>query len=189
VPVTRRTLLREAVASADLATLAVAFALSYWLAGDVFARRFSSFADYTWLLWVIATAWLVCLHAFGLYQSRTHASVRDLLGRLLRAQATAGLILLAVMYTTHSIGVSRLLIGVFLGTGFALLCAQRLALMCVLDRLRRAKALRRQNVLLVGTPEHAVAYMDLQGRQVSLLADVVGLLLPASVGRDDESVP
>ncbi len=188
MPVTRRALLREAVVTADLLTLAAAFALSYWITDKLFARQFNSFGNYAWLLWMIGAAWVACLRGFDLYRSESYSSAPDLLGRLLRAQLVAGLILLAVMYTTHSIGVSRLLIWVFCVTSFVLLAAEKLALMHVLDRLRSAKALRRQNVLLVGTPEHAAAYMELQARQLSLLADVVGLLIPPSSRKDDNSV-
>jgi exopolysaccharide biosynthesis polyprenyl glycosylphosphotransferase len=174
--VTRRTLLRQTVALGDALTLVAAFAGAYLYVGLVLHRNFVSFANYAWLLALIVPIWLVCLREFGLYASAAYSSGREMLGRLVRMQFVAGLMLLAIMYLTHSEVVSRLLLQVFLIVSFVTLLAQKFALQVYLDHARQQMPFKRRKVLLVATAVMAAHYMKLVSERASMLADVVGIL-------------
>ena len=177
--VARRTVMREAVAAADTATVVVAFAASWWVRTAVFGSAMPPFENYLWLSWVIVPAWLGSLWFCGLYDSSSYASLTRLLGRLGRAQVIAGMLLLSTMYLTKSEAVSRILIQVFLVASFVLLCAEKLAVRATIERRRRS-ALHLPRVLLVATPADVARYLDLVARHASMTTQVVGILSPAS---------
>jgi lipopolysaccharide/colanic/teichoic acid biosynthesis glycosyltransferase len=82
------------------------------------------------------------------------------------------------MYLTRSVGVSRLMLQVFLSVSFALLVAQKFALRACLIYKRQHTHFRRRKVLLVAAAaEH---YLKLMGEHASMLADVVGILTPSA---------
>ena len=180
MPVARRTLLRRIVAFCDAMTLVASFTTAYMVVGFLLHRRFVSFASYAWLIALIVPIWLVCLREFGLYSSNAYASRRDLLGRLVRTQFVAGLMLLAVMYLTRSESVSRLLLQVFLATSFTILAGQKFALRSYLTYIRRRTPPQRSKVLLVASAVAAEHYMKLMNERASMLADVVGILKPGT---------
>jgi exopolysaccharide biosynthesis polyprenyl glycosylphosphotransferase len=174
--VARRTFLRQTVAFCDALTLAASFAAAYFYVGLFLHRNFVSFASYVWLIALIVPIWLVCLREFGLYTTAVYGSTRTLLGRLVRTQFVAGLMLLAVMYLTRSEAVSRLLLQVFLFISFAMLVAQKFALRAYLTYARQRTPLKRRKVLLVAAPPAAAHYAKLMNERASMLADLVGIL-------------
>ena len=178
--VARRTLLRQTLAVCDAITVLLSYVAAYGIAGFVLNRKFVSTEDYRWLIALLIPAWLICLHSFGLYRSAAYESKHRLLTQLLRAQSVAGLLLLSVMYLTRSVGVSRLMLQVFLAVSFALLVAQKFALRACLIYLRRRTRFQRRKVLLVSDVARAERYLKLVGEHVSMLADVVGILTPGA---------
>jgi exopolysaccharide biosynthesis polyprenyl glycosylphosphotransferase len=176
--VARRKLLREALALCDAVTLVASFAAAYVAVGFLFQRDFVSFAGYAWLLALILPIWLVCLRIFGFYSAAAYASARGLVGRLVRMQFIAGLVLLSLMYLTRSEAISRLLLQTLLAVSFLLLAAQKFALRAYLDNARRRTPTRRRKVLLVSMPAEAERYLGLIRAHASILADVVGMLTP-----------
>jgi FlaA1/EpsC-like NDP-sugar epimerase len=172
----RKRLLRQALALADAVTLAASFGAGYEIVGVGFDRRFASFGRYTWLLWLIIPIWLGALGIFGLYRSSAYSSRGRLLGRLAQAHTLAALLLLSLMYLTHSEAISRLLLQVFLAVSFVLLSAQKVALAAYLDQARRRIHLGRRKVILVSHPAIAERYMQLIQTRLSILADVIRVL-------------
>jgi exopolysaccharide biosynthesis polyprenyl glycosylphosphotransferase len=176
--VTRRTVLRHTVALCDALTLVASFAAAYFYVGFFLHRHFIPSVSNVWLIALIVPIWLVCLREFGLYASAVYSSSRELLGRLVRMQFVAGLILLAVMYLTRSESVSRLLLQVFLIISFTMLAAQKFAMRAYLNYARRQAPLKRPKVLLItaaGTAEH---HIKLVSERASQLTEVVGILTP-----------
>ncbi|MBF6571125.1 MAG: sugar transferase [Candidatus Binataceae bacterium] len=180
----RRTLLRQALACCDTATLVASFAGAYLAADAVLQRHFVAFEDYTWLLFLIVPIWLGCLWIFGFYTSIGYSSHRNILSRLVRTHVFASLMLLSAMYLTRSEAVSRLLIQTFLGISFIALGAQKFAIKAALERACRRAAGGRRKVLLAAPPAAAERYLQLVRTHASLQADVVGLLTPQA-GRGD----
>src|SRR4051794_11229413 len=176
--VERKRLLRQAVALADGLTLTVGLGAAYEIVGVGLDRRFTSFAGYAWLLWLIIPIWLGCLAIFGFYRSAAYSSRVRLLVRLAQAHFVAGLLLLSLMYLTRSEIVSRLLMQVFLAVSFVLLTAQKVALAAYLESARRRTNLGRRKVVLVSHPAIADHYLRLIQTRVSILADVIRVLAP-----------
>lgn len=176
--VARRTLMRQALACCDTATLAASFVGAYLVADSIFRRRFVAFDDYAWLLLLIVPIWLGCLWVFGFYASIAYASYRSILSRLLRTHVFASLILLSAMYLTRSEAISRLLIQTFLVISFVVLGVQKFAIKQYLARGYRRSAAGRRKVLLASPPAVAERYLQLVRTHASLQADVVGLLTP-----------
>src|ERR1700694_29466 len=116
--VARRTLLRQTLALCDAVTLVLSYGAAYGIVGFVLRRKLVSTEDYRWLVALIIPAWLICLRSFDLYSSAAYVSKRKLLTRLLQTQFVAGLLLLSAMYLTRSVGVSRLMLQVFLSASF-----------------------------------------------------------------------
>jgi exopolysaccharide biosynthesis polyprenyl glycosylphosphotransferase len=172
-------------------TLVASFVVAYLYVGSLLHRNFVSFARHTWLIGLIVPIWLVCLREFGLYASAVYSSSRELLGRLVRTQFVAGLILLAVMYLTRSESVSRLLLQVFLIISFTMLAAQKLALRAYLNYAKRQAPLKRPKVLLIAAAATAEDYVKLVSERASMLTEVIGMLsLDAPNGHvDAESFP
>jgi exopolysaccharide biosynthesis polyprenyl glycosylphosphotransferase len=178
--VARRTLLREMLALCDAIALLLSYIAAYGIVGFVLHRKFVSTEDYRWLVAPIILAWLICLRSFGLYSSAAYDSKRRLLARLLRTQFIAGLLLLSAMYLTRSVGVSRLMLQVFLAVSFVLLLAQKFALRACLIYFRQHTHFQRRKVLLVSAFAPAERCLDLLREHVSMLADVVGILTPGA---------
>jgi exopolysaccharide biosynthesis polyprenyl glycosylphosphotransferase len=183
----RRTLLRQALACCDTVTLAASFAGAYLVADSIFQRRFVSFGDYAWLLFLIVPIWLACFWIFGFYASITYASRRSILSRLLRTHFFSSLILLTAMYLTRSEVISRLLTQTFLVISFIFLGAEKFAIKEYLERTCRRPARGRRKVLLASPPAAAERYLRLVRAHASLQADVVGLLTPGPC-RSNEQV-
>ncbi len=183
--VARRRLLRDALALADAATLAAGFFTSCLIAGWLFGRRFIAFLPYPWVLVLSVALWIVCLRGFGLYDSATYTLRGRLLWRLAQAHFVAGLLLLSAMYLTKSAEVSRLLLQGFLVVSFGALAAQKFALRACLQRTRRRATLRRRKVLLVAPPAAAESYLRLVRSHASMLADVIGIVVPAACATGD----
>jgi FlaA1/EpsC-like NDP-sugar epimerase len=174
--VARRTLFRQALAVGDTVTLSVAFVASYLLVGRVFQRHFVSFKEYRWLLAIIIPSWLVCLRAFGLYASASYVTARLLAARLIRGHLAASLVLLSAMYLTKSEAVSRLLVQTFVAVAIIALLLQKFTLKASLERFRSRDFVNRGRVLLVGTPDRVVSYMEYVGAHTSSNVEIVGFL-------------
>jgi len=167
-----------------MVTLVGAFATAFWVTGDLLNRSLNPFADYVWLLWIIVPAWTVALRAFGLYDSSAYESLWGIVGRVVKAQALAALMLLSTMYLTKSAIISRLLLQTFIGVSFVALTIQKLVVWTTLERLRRRRGAQVTKVLLVCDPSHADAYLRVLSEHVSWHSEVVGILMPetANVG-------
>lgn len=189
--VAQRTILRQAAAFCDAATLVASFSVAYSYVGFFLHRNFASFANYAWLIVPIVPIWLICLREFGFYTSVAYSSRRELLERLAQTQFVAGLILLAVMYLTRSESVSRLLLQFFLIISFAMLAAQKFALRTYINYSRRRTPVRRRKVLLVAAPTAARHYVKMVSEHASMLADVIGVVTLGAVNGhfDLESLP
>src|SRR5438876_10123004 len=85
---------RQLVGACDVATLVVSYAAAYWIR-DHFLRSWYRalfpFADYVWILWVIVPIWLFLLRGFGLYNSTSYESLREISSSLLKVQILGGL--------------------------------------------------------------------------------------------------
>jgi exopolysaccharide biosynthesis polyprenyl glycosylphosphotransferase len=162
----------------DATALAVSLAASFWICGQLFSRRFASFIDYIWLLWVIVPVWFVALRAFGLYNSASYQSRWDIVARMIKAQMLAALILLSTMYLTKSEQISRLLLQTFLGTSFIALTIQKLAVRTTLEYLRRKQGVQVPKVLVVCNLSHAKTYSRVFKEHVSWHSEIVGFLMP-----------
>src|ERR1700733_14208058 len=126
--VARQTFLRQAVASLDVLTLLYAITLSYRLLGPALKGGTGAFADYFWMLWVIAPVWLVSFWSAGLYRSRRYQRVISLIACVVQAQIVAALLLFGSMYMTKPADVSRVLMKQFVAISFFALLAQKLTL-------------------------------------------------------------
>jgi exopolysaccharide biosynthesis polyprenyl glycosylphosphotransferase len=178
--VARRTILRELVAFCDAITLLISYFIACWVVGFVLHRKFVSAEEYQWLLALIVPAWLICLRSFGLYRSAAYDSKRGLLACLLRTQFFAGLLLLSAMYLTRSVGISRLMLQIFLAVSFALLVAQKFALRAWFIYIRQHTQFHRRRILLISAFTPAERYLNLVREHVSMLSDVVGILTPGA---------
>jgi len=174
--VERRRLLRLGLAFGDAVTVAGGFAAAYAAVDFGFERNFVSFARYEWLLALIVPVWLICLAAFGFYDSSIFESNRWLFGRLLQVQMVGGAVLFSFMYLTRSWAISRLLLESFVAFGFVFLAAQRFALKTYLDWVSRRRPLRRRKVLLVSASEVTGPYQHLVGPDEAILFEVIGIV-------------
>ena len=176
--ISRRTLLRDAVALCDALTLVASFAAAYFYAAIILGRSFLPSVSNVGLITLIVPIWLICLSEFGFYTTPINVNTpgRELLARLLRAQFVAGMMLLAVMYLTRSEAVSRLLLQVFLIVGFAMLATEKLALRAYLNRAQRRVPLQRPKVLLIAAAATAGHYVKLVTERAAMMTDVVGIL-------------
>lgn len=165
----------------DAITLGAAFASTFWICGHLFSRHFRSSADYAWLLWVIVPAWILALRAFGLYDSASYRPPMGLVGRLIKVQVFAALMLLSTMYLTRSVIISRLLLQTFVGISFVALTIQKLAVRTTLDWLQQRENAQSTKVLLVCSASRADAYSRLVKEHASWRAEVVGFLMPDSM--------
>lgn len=162
----------------DATVLAASFAASFWICEQLFTRRFASFTDYLWLLWVIVPVWHIALKAFGLYDSASYQSWREIAARMIKAQMLAALILLSTMYLTKSEQISRLLLQTFLGTSFIALTIQKLVVRTTLNYLRRRQGKQVPKVLVVCGPSNAKAYSRAFEKHPSWSSEIVGVLIP-----------
>lgn len=178
--ISRRTLLRDAVALCDALTLVVSFAAAYFYVAMILHRSFLPSVSNVRLIALILPIWIICLGEFGLFAPPINTPIRELLGRLLRSHFVAGLMLLAFMYLTRSQAVSRLLLQVFLIISLTLLVTEKLALRSYLNRARRRAPLQRPKVLLIAAAAMANHYLKLVNERASMLADVVGILSPGA---------
>jgi exopolysaccharide biosynthesis polyprenyl glycosylphosphotransferase len=185
--VARRKLLRDALALLDAATLAASFAAAYVVVDRLFGRAFVSVLPYLWVLAASIAVWLVCLRGFGLYRSAAYAARARLLVRLVQAHFIAALVLLSTMYLTKSAGVSRLLMQAFLALSFIALVAQKFALRAYLGRIRRYSAPQRRKLLLIAPPAAAARHLSRFRDHPSTLADLVGIVAPASAAAAAET--
>jgi exopolysaccharide biosynthesis polyprenyl glycosylphosphotransferase len=179
--VARRRLLRQAMAVADVVTLAAGFFVAYLAVGVGLHREFVSFERYAWLLAPIILIWLGCLSAFGLYRSAAYYSKRSVLTCLVQVQFLGGLLLFSLMYLTHSEVISRLLLQTFVAVSLAFLTIQKLAVVAYLGNVHRRADLQRRKVVLVSDPAVAERYLRLMRGRFSLLADVIRVLTPTAV--------
>lgn len=188
--VARSTLLKQALAGCDAATLAASFAGSYWFVDRVFQRHFISFGNYAWLFLLIVPLWLFSLWLFGFYGTPAYGSPRVILGGLVRVQLFSGLALLSAMYITRSEGVSRLLLHCFLAASFAALLAQKFLIKAYLERKGRRPARDRRKIL-IATPTAAAGarYAEMTRAHASFQADVIGLITSAASQLDDQAEP
>jgi exopolysaccharide biosynthesis polyprenyl glycosylphosphotransferase len=176
--ISRRTLLRDAVALCDAITLVASFAAAYFYVGLFLQHSLLPSVSNLRLDALILPIWIICLSEFGFYDPPFNPPPRELLGRLVRSHFVASLILLAVMYLTRSEAVSRLLLQIFLVLSFATMMAEKLALRAYLNRARYRAQLTRPKVVLIASPEMAGHYLKLVNEQASTLTDVVGILWP-----------
>ena len=176
--ITRRAVFDQTLTACDIVTLLAAFAASYWIAVHLLQVKLHPLDTYLWLLWVIVPAWLVTSRWFGLNDPATYSSEPRVLLQLIRSYAVAVLLLLSTMWATKAEEVSRLLTQTFLLVAFAALAGEKLALKSVAARWRRRRAFYRPKVLLIGTLEKANDYLDLLRRDLSMAAEVIGLLAP-----------
>jgi len=174
----RRALLRQLLGICDAAVLGVSFAASFWICGLLFSRRFASFTDYIWLLWVIVPAWLIALRAFGLYHSASYETRPGIVARMIKAHTIAGFMLLSTMYLTKSGQISRLLLQTFIGVSFAALTIQKFAVRTTLEYLRRRRGAQVRKVLIVCNTSHANAYSRILKEDASWHSAIAGFLMP-----------
>jgi exopolysaccharide biosynthesis polyprenyl glycosylphosphotransferase len=176
--ISRRMLLRDAVALCDALTLVASFTAAYFYVAIILRRSFLPSVSNVGLIALIVPIWLICLSEFGFYASPINFNPhgRELLARLLRAHFVAGLMLLAVMYLTRSEAVSRLLLQVFLIVGFAMLTAEKLALWTCLNRAQKRAPLQRLKVLLIANAATAGHYVKIVTERAAMMTDVVGIL-------------
>src|SRR5215469_10440639 len=123
--VARRRLLRQGVATLDVATLIVSLIIAYVTVGVTFHREFTTFRPYAWVLIPIIIIWLVCLSAFGFYRSAAYYSKYAAVTRLVQMEFLASLLLFSLMYLTRSELISRLLLQIFVVVSFTLLGFQK----------------------------------------------------------------
>jgi exopolysaccharide biosynthesis polyprenyl glycosylphosphotransferase len=173
---TRRALFQEALITIDVATVIIAFTVSYYLAATVLLNNAPSLKAYVWLLWAIVPMWVISLRWCGFYDSQTYSSLSCVLGQLLRAHIVAALLLLSTMYATKAVVVSRLLMQTFLTVSFAILAGEKSILHALLKRRRWRPSFNCARVLLVGSPENTARYLKLLERNAWMSAQIVGLL-------------
>ena len=178
--ITRRALFEQTLTACDVATLLVAFAASHWIAVKFLRLNLQPLNTGPWMLWVIVPAWLVSLRWFGLYDPATYSDGSRVFVQLTRAHAIAALLLLSTMWASKAEVVSRLFTQTFLLVGFATLAGEKMALKSLVARWRGRFSFHRPRVLLIGTIDRARDYLDLLKRDVSMAAEVIGLLTPQS---------
>jgi exopolysaccharide biosynthesis polyprenyl glycosylphosphotransferase len=178
--ITRHALFQQALTAADIVTLIVAFAASYYLAATLLIKIIMPLTTYIWLLWVIIPVWILTLRWFGLYETLTYSSLSRSLGHLVRAHFVAALLLLSTMYVTKAVIVSRVLMQTFLTVSFVALAGQKSALQALLKRRRWRVAFNHPRVLLVGNPEKTSRCLSVLERHTWMSAEVVGLLAPCA---------
>jgi exopolysaccharide biosynthesis polyprenyl glycosylphosphotransferase len=189
-PVTRRVLFYETLVAYDGLTVSAAFAAAYFITAKSpgVSVKLMGLTAYLWLLWVIVPTWLITLRWFNLYDPVSYSREAKTLGQLVRAHTVAMLLLLSTMYVTKAEAVSRLLMQTFLVVSFAMLASQKKAIKVLLEQRRCRVSFHRPKVLLIGQPRSAQRYFDLLISDVSMNAEVIGLLAPCSATKDNQSV-
>jgi exopolysaccharide biosynthesis polyprenyl glycosylphosphotransferase len=176
--------LQAAVALADAAATALAFALAYYLGG----RLLQSVADmktvlpvdrYLWLPGLAVPLWWVLFGLFGAYDFSPIERTRDSLKRLALPLLVGALAVGAAMFFIKSEFLSRRVIGAFLAANILLILLTRLALLMCAPRFYHATgALRR--VLVIGGDATALAF----GASVERAGwglQLAGYLLPSDI--------
>jgi exopolysaccharide biosynthesis polyprenyl glycosylphosphotransferase len=146
----------------DVGLLFAAFPLAYWLRDCFFAPRYANlFPIRTYwpmlalsiLLWV-ATAWV-----FDVYQAYRTRTIPLEVGRIARAMVVTGCGIAAFNFFAHEHQLSRLFVGTYVLTGFALLAANRAALRLISRSVRR-RGYNTRNFAVVGSGEKARAIVQ-----------------------------
>jgi FlaA1/EpsC-like NDP-sugar epimerase len=180
-----RSLLRLAGALADTAVFIAAFILCDYL----LKAHSLTITEHYWSLAIILPISLGLLWTFGFYSSARYSTPGALILGLLQVQVFAGLILPGAMFLTRSLGARRAPVALFLLIAFALLTAEKLAFRFWLNRFHSRILPRDKRVLVIGTHEDAERYRQLIKNHVSMHAEVVGILLPASGNETFNSNP
>lgn len=176
--------------AADVAMLAIAFALAY-------SVRFLGPLDAVpppWQDTVAAFLTVLAVFPFSFYQARLYQTnrARTHLGELfaiLRATVTATLILISITYFTRE-RYSRLTLGLFVVSAFVLVSLNRIALRQVLNEVRR-RGFNLKSILVVGAGELGRRVIETIHRHRELGFEVVGALSrrPEKVGMQVDGVP
>ena len=154
--------LQAAVALADAAATALAFALAYYLGG----RLLQNVADlktvlpvdrYLWLPGLAIPLWWVLFGVFGAYDFSPIERTRDSLKRLALPLLLGALAIGAAMFFVKGEFLSRRVVGAFLAADIALILLTRVLMLKAAPRFYHATgALRR--VLVIGGDAAALAF-------------------------------
>ncbi len=162
-PVTQRheLALREVLTVLDAVVLLLSAAAAYeirrWWPGPA---SLQAWQEYAWLLWVILPTWLLLLRWSGLHDSAQFRPLAAPFARLARAHALASLVLLSSVFSAGPVGVSRILIQVFIAVSFVGLAGLRFGARRRLRSLERVAESNRTHVLIVGSGPRVNDYVE-----------------------------
>jgi exopolysaccharide biosynthesis polyprenyl glycosylphosphotransferase len=189
----RREVFAQLVAASDIATLLLSFCGAYWVREIGYLTstygKLLPFADYAWLLWVIAPTWIWLLRSFRLYEASSYEQVYSVLWGLVQVQCLGGLVLFSSMSLMKTPQLSRLLVQVFLGVSFTALATEKIGVKKVLDRMSKRGGKWGRRVLLVASESQARSYLRLLRAHPHWGGEVVGVVLPGGLSENGGGKP
>jgi len=167
---------RDVVALFDIATLVVAFFVSYAVRDALFGPSLP-ISSLAWMLGVIIPTWVVLLRRAKLHQSTSVGDPRRILGALVGTQVLGGLVLFSALLLTQSWFVSRFFLVVFLVVSGIGLYFARLAVRFALESPKEWHGLGRRRVVIVPNLERSTPrLLELLASQPVWKVEVVGFL-------------
>ena len=169
-------LLNKLNAISDAAISVLALVTSYLIVFELleFERNYP-LADYLKLLIVFVPVQLMTYGCLGLYSSFRTSTIGKEMWRLVQAFLIDGALLIAVLYVAKFVNFSRWALAVFLVLNLVLVAVKRMILRHTLKRYR-AKGYNKKHILLVGSGEAAVHYLETIRREKEMGFECAGYI-------------
>ncbi len=158
----KATVLRRINVAIDLFITALSFILAFLVRTNLELNLFlplGPFLNCLWLLLIIIPLWRYSLLYSGVYGSQRTDTIFDTCGKVTKAIAVGGIILIAFVFIFEPETIDRLLIVLFLGINEVLLLTEKIVVRWIL-RIARRKGYNYRNILIVGTGKRAREFAE-----------------------------
>jgi exopolysaccharide biosynthesis polyprenyl glycosylphosphotransferase len=155
-------LVQASTYTADIAVTIASFLAAYVIRGSYlkpYMQGLHPFAAYYWVLITIIVVWSCLFVYFRTYKSLRTVQIQSDIKTILKVVFLGGLIIGGIAFVFKMDYLSRGFILIFLAINFVALCAERAAIRFV-NNLVRSKGYNYRNIIIVGTNELAINFLN-----------------------------